>query len=93
MRQFKEVIIRMQPGNSKGRVCKEMIPGIWQESSGYSVRREFMRSRTLEANHALGLLVAVGDVVRVVAHVLLRGVGQTLVARGLVSHSMGTLRK
>ena len=51
-----------------------------------------MRSGALEAHNTLRLLVAVGDVVGVVTHVLLSSVGQALVARGLVGHSMGTLR-
>ena len=50
-----------------------------------------MRSGTLEADHTLSLGVTVGHVVRVVTDVFLRSVGQALVARGLVGHTMGTL--
>ena len=50
-----------------------------------------MRSGTLEADHTLSLGVTVGHVVRVVADVFLSSVGQPLVARGLIGHTMGTL--
>ena len=70
-----------------------MVPGVWKEPPGYGVRRKLMRSGALEAHHTLRLLVAVGDVVGVVTHVLLSSVGETLVARGLVGHTMGTLRQ
>ena len=50
-----------------------------------------MRSGALEAHHALSLGVTVGHVVRVVADVFLRSVGQALVARRLVGNSMGAL--
>ena len=70
-----------------------MIPGVWKEPPGYGVRRKLMRSGALEAHNTLRLLVAVRDVVGVVTHVLLSSVGETLVARGLVGHTMGTLRQ
>ena len=50
-----------------------------------------MRSGALEAHHTLGLGVTVGHVVRVVTDVFLSSVGQPLVARSLVGHTMGTL--
>ena len=50
-----------------------------------------MRCRALEAHHALSLGVTVGHVVRVVADVFLSSVGQALVARGLIGHTMGAL--
>ena len=50
-----------------------------------------MGSRALEPHHALSLGVTVGHVVGVVAHVFLGSVGQPLVARGLIGHTMGTL--
>ena len=50
-----------------------------------------MRSGALEAHHALSLGVTVGHVVRVVADVFLSSVGQALVARGLIGHTMGAL--
>ena len=50
-----------------------------------------MRCGALEAHHTLSLGVTVGHVVRVVTDVFLRSVGQALVARGLVGHTMGTL--
>ena len=52
-----------------------------------------MRCGALEAHHALRLGVTVGHVVRVVTDVFLSSVGQPLVARGLVGHTMGTLRQ
>ena len=50
-----------------------------------------MRCRALEAHHALSLGVTVGHVVWVVTDVFLSSVGQPLVTRGLIGHTMGTL--
>ena len=63
-----------------------------QKSSCHSVWRQLVWGWTLEPHHGLCLLVAVGHVVGVVAHVLLRRVGQTLVAGGLVGNTFGTLK-
>ena len=51
-----------------------------------------MGSGTLEADHRLCLLVAVWNIVGVVADMLLGGVGQALVTRGLVGHTLGALQ-
>ena len=64
----------------------------WEKSPGHSIWRQFVWGGTLEPDHALGLLVAVGHVVGVVAHVLLRRVRQPLVARSLISNTFGTLK-
>ena len=63
-----------------------------QKSSCHGVWRQLVWGWTLEPHHGLCLLVAVGHVVGVVAHVLLRRVGQTLVAGGLVGNTFGTLK-
>ena len=68
-----------------------LLPGVGEEPPGHGIRRELMRCGALEADHALCLGVTVGHVVRVVTDVFLRSVGQALVARGLVGHTMGTL--
>merc|ERR1719461_1446233 len=64
-----------------------------QESSCHSIWRQLVWGWTLEPPHGLRLLVAVGHVIGVVAHVLLRRVGQTLVAGGLVGNTFGTLEE
>ena len=72
-------------------VHTDWLPGVREEPPGHSIRRELVRCGALEAHHALSLGVAVGHVVRVVADVFLSSVGQPLVARGLIGHTMGTL--
>jgi len=65
----------------------------WEEASGHSIRWEFMSSWTLESYDSLGLILAIGDTVGVVAYMNLGGIGEALVARGLISNSLGTLEE
>ena len=51
-----------------------------------------MGSGTLEADHRLCLLVTVWHIVGVVADMLLGGVGQPLVTRGLIGDTLGALQ-
>jgi len=67
--------------------------GEGKESPCDSIRWELMCGGTLEPNHALGLLLAVGNVVGVVADMLLRGIGQALVARSLIGNTLRTLEE
>jgi hypothetical protein len=59
----------------------------------YSIGGQLIGPGTLEAHHALGLLLAVGHAVGVVADVLLGGVGQALLAGGLISHASSALNR
>merc|ERR1712111_243798 len=45
--------------------------GEGEESSGHSIRRQLMGGGALEAHHTLCLLVTVGNIIWVVAHMLL----------------------
>jgi len=65
----------------------------WKESSGDSIGRKFSRCGALESNNSLALLLTVGHLVGVVAHMLLRVVGQALLARGLIGYSISTLKE
>ena len=60
---------------------------------GYSIGWQLIGSGALEAHHTLGLLLAVGHAVGVVADMLLGGVGQALLAGGLISHASSTLNR
>jgi hypothetical protein len=60
---------------------------------GYSIGWQLIRSGALEAHHTLGLLLAVGHAVGVVADMLLGGVGQALLAGGLISHASSALNR
>jgi hypothetical protein len=60
---------------------------------GYSIGWQLIGSRALEAHHTLGLLLAVGHAVGVVADMLLGGVGQALLAGGLIRHASSALNR
>ncbi len=60
---------------------------------GYSIGWQLIGSGALEAHHPLGLLLAVGHAVGVVADMLLRGVGQALLAGGLIRHASSALNR
>jgi hypothetical protein len=66
---------------------------VGKESSGHSVRGQLGSSGALEPYDALALLLTVGDLVRIVAHVDVGGVGQALLARGLIGNSVSTLEE
>jgi hypothetical protein len=60
---------------------------------GNSIGWQLIGSGALEAHHTLGLLLAVGHAVGVVADMLLGGVGQALLAGGLIRHASSALNR
>ncbi len=60
---------------------------------GYSIGWQLVGPGALEAHHTLGLLLAVGHAVGVVADMLLGGVGQALLAGSLIRHASSALNK
>ena len=64
-----------------------------QLPSCHCVRGQFLGARTLEPNHPLGLLLAVGDLVGIVAHVDLGRVGQSFVAGRLIGYPSSALKR
>jgi len=67
--------------------------GVRQESPGDGVRGELSWAGALEPDHPLALLLAVRNLVRVVADVELGGVGQPLLAGGLVRYTSRALEE
>ena len=60
---------------------------------GYGIGWQLVVGGALEADHVRGLLLAVGHLVGVVAHVEVGGVGQALLAGRLVGHASGALQR
>ena len=61
--------------------------------SSHGIRRQLIRGRTLESDDGFGLILAVVNVVRIVADVVLGVVGEAWGARGLVGYTGSTLKK